>query len=60
MPRMTRVILPFRPAIASVGGTWKLNRNTPAGVRARAAADLDRGNASAQAIAAPMRGFPAA
>lgn len=58
MPRMMRMILPFRLTIASVDGTWKLNQNKPADARARVAAELDRGDASAQAIAALIRDLP--
>lgn len=58
MPRMMRMILPFRLTIASVDGTWKLNQNKPAEARARAAAELGRGDASSQAIAALMRDLP--
>jgi transcriptional regulator len=38
MERMMRMILPFRLAITSVEGTWKLNQNKPAPAR-HAAAD---------------------
>ena len=55
MPRMMRMILPFRFRVASVDGTWKLNQNKPADVRARAAAALASGNPAAQEIAALMR-----
>jgi transcriptional regulator len=55
MPRMMRMILPFRLRIVSVDGTWKLNQNKPPDVRARAAAALATGDAAAQAIAALMR-----
>ena len=40
MPRMMRMILPFRLAISDVQGTWKLNQNKPAEIRERAAAAL--------------------
>jgi transcriptional regulator len=56
MPRMMRMILPFRLRVASVDGTWKLNQNKPEEVRARAAGHLAGGDAGAQAIAALMRG----
>jgi transcriptional regulator len=56
MPRMMRMILPFRFRVLSVDGTWKLNQNKPADVRARAAAALAQGDAGAQAIAALIRG----
>jgi transcriptional regulator len=55
MPRMMRMILPFRFRVVSVDGTWKLNQNKPADVRARAAEALANGDAAAQAIAALMR-----
>ena len=40
MPRMMRMILPFRLEISGVEGTWKLNQNKPPEVRARAASVL--------------------
>ncbi|MFO1203354.1 MAG: FMN-binding negative transcriptional regulator [Tabrizicola sp.] len=52
MPRMMRMILPFRFVVTAVEGTWKLNQNKTPDIRARAAAALARGNASAQEIAA--------
>jgi transcriptional regulator len=55
MPRMMRMILPFRFRVTSIEGTWKLNQNKPADVRARAAQALSQGNASAQDIAALIR-----
>lgn len=55
MPRMMRMILPFRFRVLAVDGTWKLNQNKPPEVRARAAGALARGDAGAQAIAALMR-----
>jgi transcriptional regulator len=58
MPRMMRMILPFRLRISGVEGTWKLNQNKPADVRARAAAALAKGGAGAQAIAALIRDLP--
>ncbi len=58
MPRMMRMILPFRFRVASVEGTWKLNQNKPAGVRAAAAAALAEGDPGARAIAALMRDPP--
>lgn len=56
MPRMMRMILPFRFRVTAVEGTWKLNQNKPPEVRARAAAALAGGNPAAQEIAALMRG----
>jgi transcriptional regulator len=58
MPRMMRMILPFRLRIASIDGTWKLNQNKPEDVRERAAAQLSQGSAAAQAIAGLMRDLP--
>jgi transcriptional regulator len=55
MPRMMRMILPFRFRVASVEGTWKLNQNKTPEIRARAADALSLGNASAQEIAALIR-----
>lgn len=40
MPRMMRMILPFRLAINDVQGTWKLNQNKTPEIRERAAAAL--------------------
>ena len=57
MPRMLRMILPFRLQIATVDGTWKLNQNKTDAVRAAAADQLaQQDNAGAQAIARLMRG----
>jgi transcriptional regulator len=58
MPRMMRMILPFRLRVLAVEGTWKLNQNKPPEVRARAAQALARGDAGSQAIAALMRDLP--
>lgn len=58
MPRMLRMILPFRFNVTSVDGTWKLNQNKAPEIRARAAAVLAQGNAPAQEIAALMRDLP--
>jgi transcriptional regulator len=55
MPRMMRMILPFRFRVASVDGTWKLNQNKAADVRARAAESLAKGDPAAQQVAALMR-----
>ena len=55
MPRMMRMILPFRFVVTSVEGTWKLNQNKSPEIRARAAAVLAQGDAGAQAVAALMR-----
>lgn len=56
MPRMMRMILPFRLTITSVDGTWKLNQNKPDAARTRAAAALAvQPDAGSQAIAALMR-----
>jgi transcriptional regulator len=58
MPRMLRMILPFRFRVTSVDGTWKLNQNKTPEVRARAAEVLAQGNASAREIAALIRDLP--
>lgn len=58
MPRMMRMILPFRMRVQAVEGTWKLNQNKPDAVRDRAADALDRGNDAARQIAALMRALP--
>jgi transcriptional regulator len=56
MPRMMRMILPFRLEIAAVDGTWKLSQNKDADVQARTATALARQeDAGARAIAALMR-----
>ena len=55
MPRMMRMILPFRFQVMAVEGTWKLNQNKTPEVRARAAAALSQGSAHAQEIAALIR-----
>lgn len=57
MPRMMRMILPFRLEIHTIEGTWKLNQNKPAEVRARAAAALCARDAvsGAKRIAAEIR-----
>ena len=58
MPRMLRMILPFRLTIASVEGTWKLGQNKPFKARAGVADALSQGDASAQAIAGLIRDLP--
>ena len=56
LPRMMRMILPYRFQIASIDGTWKLNQNKTPEMRARAADALDhRGDAGSVAIAALLR-----
>jgi transcriptional regulator len=56
MPRMLRMILPFRFQIASVAGTWKLNQNKTPEVRRCAADHLQQqADMGSQAIAALMR-----
>jgi transcriptional regulator len=55
MPRMMRMILPFRFHVTSVEGTWKLNQNKSPEIRARAADALSQGNASARDIADLIR-----
>ena len=55
MERMLRIILPFRLHLTGVEGTWKLNQNKPAEVRAAAASVLSaRSDAGSQAVAALM------
>jgi transcriptional regulator len=59
IPRMMRMILPFRLTIASVEGTWKLNQNKPDAARERAANHLaEQADAGSKAIAALMRDLP--
>jgi transcriptional regulator len=58
MPRMMRMILPFRMRVVSVDGTWKLNQNKANAVRDRAADALAKGNEAARQIAALMRALP--
>ena len=58
MPRMMRMILPFRLRVTDVDGTWKLNQTKTPQIRARAAAALAEGDAGARAIAALMRELP--
>ena len=56
MPRMLRMILPFRFDVTAVDGTWKLNQNKTPEVRRRAADHLaQQADTGAQAIAALMR-----
>lgn len=55
MPRMMRMILPFRFHVTSVDGTWKLNQNKTPEVRARAAEALSQGSAASRQIADLMR-----
>ncbi|HLQ19332.1 MAG TPA: FMN-binding negative transcriptional regulator [Tabrizicola sp.] len=55
MPRMMRMILPFRFQVTSVEGTWKLNQNKTPEIRSRAAQALSLGGAAAQEIAALIR-----
>lgn len=56
MPRMLRMILPFRFDIALVDGTWKLNQNKTPEVRTSAADHLaQQGDMGSKAIAALMR-----
>lgn len=56
MPRMMRMILPYRFQITAVEGTWKLGQNKTPELRARAAEALSQQpDSGAQAIAALMR-----
>lgn len=58
LPRMLRMILPFRFCVTSVEGTWKQNQNKTPEIRARAVQALSRGDPAAQAIATLMKGLP--
>lgn len=58
LPRMLRMILPFRFRVTSVDGTWKLNQNKAPEIRARAARALAQGDPAAQAIAILMEDLP--
>jgi transcriptional regulator len=56
LPRMMRMILPFRLMITSVDGTWKLNQNKPDEARSAAATALAaQPDPGSHAIAALMR-----
>lgn len=56
LPRMLRMILPFRFEVASVEGTWKLNQNKTPEVRASAAGHLaQQADAGSKGIAALIR-----
>jgi transcriptional regulator len=58
MPRMMRMILPFRLSVSAVDGTWKLNQNKTDAVRSAAAGHLARqDDPGAQAIARLMQGL---
>lgn len=55
LPRMLRMILPFRFEVGSAHGTWKLNQNKTPEVRARAASHLaQQADSGSQEIAALM------
>lgn len=59
MPRMMRMILPFRLTITSVEGTWKLNQNKTGAARLLAADHLaGQADAGSHSIARLMRGLP--
>jgi len=59
MPRLMRMILPFRLTITAIHGTWKLNQTKTPIARASAAAHLAaQPDPGAQAIAALMRVLP--
>ncbi|RGP37347.1 FMN-binding negative transcriptional regulator [Pseudotabrizicola alkalilacus] len=60
MPRMMRMILPFRLQISDLQGTWKLNQNKSPEVRARAAAALRQrgGQSDAARLADEMDRIP--
>ena len=51
MPRMLRMILPFRFRVTGVEGTWKLNQNKAPELRARMAQALAEGDPAAREIA---------
>lgn len=53
--RLMRMILPFRFRVEAVEGTWKLNQNKEAAMRAGVVRALEAGNGGAQGIAAFMR-----
>ncbi len=56
MPRMMRMILPYRLEIAAVEGTWKLSQNKDADVQARTADALwQQQDSGAKAIAGLIR-----
>jgi transcriptional regulator len=56
LPRMLRMILPYRFQITAIEGTWKLGQNKNSEIRARAAEALSQQpDAGAKAIAALMR-----
>ena len=58
MPRMMRMILPFRFHVTSVEGTWKLNQNKTPEIRARSAAALSQGDEASRRIAALISDLP--
>jgi transcriptional regulator len=56
LPRMMRMILPYRFQITAIEGTWKLGQNKTPEIRAHAAEALShQPDANAQAIATLMR-----
>ena len=59
MPRMMRMILPFRFTLTGIDGTWKLGQNKSAQVRQAAALSLsDQPDPGSRAIAALMQALP--
>jgi transcriptional regulator len=59
MPRMMRMILPFRFTVTGIDGTWKLGQNKSAQARQAAALSLsDQPDPGSQAIAALMQALP--
>lgn len=59
LPRMMRMILPFRFTLTGIDGTWKLGQNKPAPVRAAAASALAaQSDPGSQAVAALMQALP--
>ena len=59
LPRMMRMILPFRFTLTGIDGTWKLGQNKSAQVRQAAALSLsDQPDPGSRAIAALMQALP--
>ena len=59
LPRMLRMILPFRFTLTGIDGTWKLGQNKPAQVRQAAATALSaQPDAGSHTIAALMQALP--
>ena len=58
LPRMMRMILPFRLQVASVDGTWKLGQNKPASARAGVVDALTARGPAFAGLAQAMRDLP--